>query len=41
MQQVAVTALDEYLLRAQDELSERLAAHGSERFADLLRRLGE
>ena len=42
MQQVAVAALDEYLLRAQDdELTDQLAARGAERFADLLRRLGE
>ena len=42
MQQVAVAALDEYLLRVQDdELTDQLAARGAERFADLLRRLGE
>ena len=42
MQQVAVSALDEYLLRTQDdELTDRIAARGAERFADLLRRLGE
>ena len=42
MQQVAVSALDDYLLRAEDdELTDRLAAQGAERFADLLRRLGE
>ena len=42
MQQVAVSALDEYLLRVQDdELTDRLAARGAERFSDLLRRLGE
>jgi hypothetical protein len=42
MQQVALTALDDYLLRAEDdELTERLAERGSQRFADLLRRLGE
>jgi predicted transcriptional regulator len=42
MQQVARAALDDYLLRAQDdELTDRLAAEGAERFADLLRRLGE
>jgi predicted transcriptional regulator len=42
MQQVARAALDEYLLRTQDdELTDRLAAQGAERFADLLRRLGE
>ena len=42
MQQVAVSALEDYLLRAEDdERTDRLAAHGAERFADLLRRLGE
>jgi len=42
MQQVARTALDDYLLRAaDDERTDRLAAHGAERFAELLRRLGE
>jgi plasmid stability protein len=42
MQQVAVSALDHYLLRAEDdELTDRLAARGAERFSDLLRRLGE
>jgi plasmid stability protein len=42
MQQVAVAALDEYLLRVQDdELTDQLAARGADRFADLLRRLGE
>src|SRR5918996_2397505 len=42
MQQVARSALDEYLLRAEDdELTDRLAEQGAQRFADLLRRLGE
>ena len=42
MQQVAIAALDDYLLRTEDdELTDRLAAQGAERFADLLRRLGE
>jgi predicted transcriptional regulator len=42
MQQVALNALDEYLLRAEDdELTDRLAEHGAQRFAELLRRLGE
>jgi predicted transcriptional regulator len=42
MQQVAQAALDDYLLRAQDdELTDRLAEHGAARFAELLRRLGE
>jgi hypothetical protein len=42
MQQVALSALDEYLLRVQDdELTDRLTQQGAQRFADLLRRLGE
>lgn len=42
MQQVALDAVDDYLLRAEDdELTDRLAERGSQRFADLLRRLGE
>jgi plasmid stability protein len=42
MQQVALGALDAYLLRsADDELTDRLAARGADRFAELLRRLGE
>ena len=42
MQQVALAAVDDYLLRAgDDELTERLAEQGAERFAELLRRLGE
>lgn len=42
MQQVALAALDEYLLRAEDdELTDRLAEQGAQRFAELLRRLGE
>ena len=42
MQQVALNAVDEYLLRASDdELTDELAVQGAERFADLLRRLGE
>jgi hypothetical protein len=42
MQQVALSALDEYLLRsADDELTDRLAEQGAQRFAGLLRRLGE
>lgn len=42
MQQVALNALDEYVLRAEDdELTDRLAGRGAERFAELLRRLGE
>ena len=42
MQQVARAALDDYLLRADDdELTDRLAEQGAQRFADLLRRLGE
>ena len=42
MQQVAFGALDDYLVRSEDdEITERLAERGAERFADLLRRLGE
>jgi predicted transcriptional regulator len=42
MQQVARTALDEYLLRTEDdELTDRLADQGAQRYAELLRRLGE
>jgi plasmid stability protein len=42
MQQVALSALDDYLLRTEDdEQTDRLAAHGAQRFAELLRRLGE
>ncbi len=42
MQQVALAAVDEYLLRTEDdELTDRLAEQGAERFAELLRRLGE
>ena len=42
MQQVALAALDDYLLRTEDdELTDRLAEHGALRFAELLRRLGE
>ena len=42
MQQVALAALDDYLVRAtDDELTDELARQGATRFADLLRRLGE
>ena len=42
MQQVALGALDDYLVRTEDdELTEQLAKRGAERFSDLLRRLGE
>ncbi len=42
MQQVALSALDDYLVRsADDELTDRLAEQGAARFAELLRRLGE
>jgi predicted transcriptional regulator len=41
MQQVALAALDDYLMRVEDdELTDRLAERGAERFAELLRRLG-
>jgi plasmid stability protein len=42
MQQVALGALDDYLARADDdELTDLLAERGAQRFAELLRRLGE
>ena len=42
MQQVARAAVDDYLLRADDdERTHQLAEQGAERFAELLRRLGE
>jgi predicted transcriptional regulator len=42
MQQVARTALDEYLVRTEDdELTDRIAEQGARRYAELLRRLGE
>jgi plasmid stability protein len=42
MQQIARSALDDYLLRADDdEQTDRLAEQGAQRFAELLRRLGE
>lgn len=42
MQQVALAAIDDYLLRVEDdERTDRLTEQGARRFADLLRRLGE
>jgi len=42
MQQVALSALEDYLLRAEDdERTDRLAEKGAQRYAELLRRLGE
>jgi plasmid stability protein len=42
MQQVARAALDDYLRRTEDdELTDRLTEQGAQRFAELLRRLGE
>ena len=42
MQQVAVSALEDYLLRSEDdELTDGLAEQGAQRYAELLRRLGE
>ena len=42
MQQVVQAALDDYLLQARDdELTDRIAEQGAQRFAELLRRLGE
>ena len=42
MQQIARSALDDYLLGAEDdERTDALARRGAERFQELLRRLGE
>ena len=42
MQQVALDAIEEYLLRAADDATtDELAARGAHRFSELLRRLGE
>ena len=42
MQQVALAAIDDYLVRADDDArTEELAEQGATRFAELLRRLGE
>jgi predicted transcriptional regulator len=42
MQQVALSAVDEYLERAEDdERTDRLAERGAQRYSELLRRLGE
>ena len=42
MQQVALGALDEYLVNAaDDERTDQLSERGAKRFAELLRRLGE
>ncbi|MEV0995071.1 CopG family transcriptional regulator [Nonomuraea sp. NPDC050202] len=42
MQQIALRAIDDYLQRvSDDELTDALAEKGAQRFADLLRRLGE
>ena len=42
MQQVALAALADYLARAEEhESTEHLAERGAQRFAKLLRRLGE
>lgn len=42
MQQVALSAIDDYLVRAgDDELTAHLAEQGAERFSEVLRRLGE
>jgi hypothetical protein len=42
MQQVAQAAVTEYLMRTEDdELTDRLTEQGAQRYADLLRRLGE
>jgi predicted transcriptional regulator len=42
VQQVALSAIDDYLLRTHDdEVTDSLTEQGAQRFADLLRRLGE
>lgn len=42
MHQIVTEAIDEYLLRAdEDELTAQLAEQGARRFSELLRRLGE
>jgi ribosomal 50S subunit-associated protein YjgA (DUF615 family) len=42
MQQVAIAAIEEYLERVADDAeTDEIAARGAERFADLLRRLGQ
>jgi predicted transcriptional regulator len=42
MQQVALAALEDYLLRSEDdELTDRVTEQGAQRYAELLRRLGE
>jgi predicted transcriptional regulator len=42
MQQVALVAINEYLMRADDDaVTKEFADQGAIRFADLLRRLGE
>ena len=42
MQQLAVAAIEDYLVRTEDdELTDRLARQGADRYAELLRRLGE
>lgn len=42
MQQVALSAIDDYLVRTEDDaLTDRLTEQGAQRFAELLRRLGE
>jgi hypothetical protein len=42
MQQIALSAVDDYLLRSEDdEITDRHAVRGAQRYAELLRRLGE
>jgi hypothetical protein len=42
MQQVVLAAIDDYLMRVEDdECTDRLAAEKAQRFSDLLRRLAE
>jgi hypothetical protein len=41
IEDVALAALDEYLLRAEDDVTEGVSDDSTERFSDVLRRLGE
>jgi hypothetical protein len=42
MQQIVIEAIDDYLVRTEEnELTTQLAEQGARRFSELLRRLGE
>ena len=41
IEDVALAALDEYLLRTEDDVTEGVSDDSTERFSDVLRRLGE